>query len=127
MKNEKGYALITVLLILLIIISIIGVLYMTVFNNRVQFSQTEHRVQAADIAEMGYSFYKDSLEIQTENSKASFVYDKNDRTRTYEEQLVDYICYNLVSLPLANKYVIQNNSSYYYTVEPFISNPCTRS
>jgi type II secretory pathway pseudopilin PulG len=64
MKNEKGMALITVILIFTVF-SLLGlVIFSSITSNMKQISKTEENVQATDLAEMGVMYYR----TVTENS-----------------------------------------------------------
>ncbi|MDF2945858.1 MAG: hypothetical protein K0S51_537 [Bacillales bacterium] len=61
LKNEKGNALIIVLLL----ITVFSILYMSIigftFNNAKQINRTEERFQAVSLAEMGVEYYRTAI------------------------------------------------------------------
>lgn len=61
-KNEKGMALITVILIFTVF-SVLGlVIFSSIMTNMKQITKTEESVQATDLAEMGIVYYKNAIE-----------------------------------------------------------------
>lgn len=64
LKNEHGYALVTVLLIITIFMLLAASFMTQSSNTRTQISSSETRVQSIDLAEMGIEYYK--LEINEE-------------------------------------------------------------
>ncbi len=61
-KNDKGMALITVILIFTIF-SVLGlVIFSSIMTNMKQITTTEAKVQATDLAEMGVVYYKNAID-----------------------------------------------------------------
>ncbi len=65
-KNEKGMALLTVIL-MFTVFTILGlVVFNSITNNTKQINKTEETIQATDIAEMGVTFYKTAIQEKIE-------------------------------------------------------------
>jgi hypothetical protein len=61
-NNEKGMALLTVIL-MFTVFTILGlVVFNAISNNSKQITKTEENIQATDIAEMGVTFYKTAIQ-----------------------------------------------------------------
>ena len=72
MKNEKGYALVTVLLTVVLIVTVSSVLMSSVLSSRKLVNISEEEMQAIDLAEMGVKH------IETELKKISQGEDKDN-------------------------------------------------
>ncbi len=80
-KNEQGYALVTVLLVI-IIFMIVGVSVISQSFNTVKQNQLlEKKSQSTAIAEMGISYYQAMIKnVYTDNQQSIYNQVKNDST-----------------------------------------------
>lgn len=76
LKNERGYALVSVLLIMLIIVTVAGYLMNSIISNRQQITYAENDVQGIDLAEIG--MIQLEKEIQNMTITSEFCKDVKD-------------------------------------------------
>jgi hypothetical protein len=68
-KNEKGYALIIVLLTITVIMLVVPVLVSTMLNSSKQFQMTEEEIQLTKLAAMGVQYTEKAVEVASEAAK----------------------------------------------------------
>lgn len=110
MKNEKGYALVTVLLTVVLIVTVSTVLMSSVLSSRKLVNISEEEMQAIDLAEMGVKHFTSELEdiLSEINSTPEKYPNKNNIDETIIEQLNN---------KFSNEFTVNNNEKYKYKVK----------
>lgn len=110
MKNEKGYALVTVLLTVVLIVTVSSVLMSSVLSSRKLVNISEEEMQAIDLAEMGVKHFTSELEdiLSEINSTPEKYPNKNNIDETIIEQLNN---------KFSNEFTVNNNEKYKYKVK----------
>lgn len=119
LNNEKGFALLTVVVTLFLILTFSGILIVANVNSLRQLNLSEAEYQAIDLAEMGVTHYEMAVKNQLELAMDRFSFDEDD-PKSYEEQSREFLFRSIRDISLAPLYPVNGDQTYYYSIEPHL-------